>query len=240
MKLLFTLLALIPLAIFCQNTNPTKKVDISIGFTFSPDYCYRTLKADASSVSAKWIVDSRDTFEIPKFGYTTGLYVALRFNKRISLETGLLYSNKGEKTKRLSNLHAIEPDSTLPIAISFIYGYIYIDIPIKFNYYVLVHKKAKLFVMAGISPNIFLTQKTTSILEYKDGQKNTSNSWHQQDYAIIDLTIIAGLGFSYDLTNKIYFSLEPTYRRSIIPINDGGIISYLYSIGLTTGLFYKL
>lgn len=240
MKLLFTLLALIPLAIFCQNTNPTKKVDISIGFTFSPDYCYRTLKVNSSSDLVKWTAESRDTFEIPKFGYTTGLNVALRFNKRISLETGLLYSNKGEKTKRLSDLHAIGPDSTLPTAISYIYGYIYIDIPIKFNYYVLVHKKAKLFVMAGISPNIFLTQKTTSILEYKDGQKNTSNSWHHQNYIIIDLTIIAGLGFRYDLSNKIYFSLEPTYRRSITPINDGFIRSYLYSIGLTTGFYYKL
>ncbi|HZY25308.1 MAG TPA: outer membrane beta-barrel protein [Bacteroidales bacterium] len=239
MKLLLTLLTLIPLTLFCQNPATPKKVEFSIGLTFSPDYCYRTLKTDGSIAIYKWAAESRDTFEIPKFGYTTGLNFAVKFNKRFSLETGLLFSDKGEKTKRLSDLHAIKPDSTMPTAVTFIYRYIYIDIPIKVNFYILT-KRAKLFVMAGISPNIFLSQKTTSIIEYRDGHKNTDNSWHHEGYTIIDLTVIAGLGFSYDLSNKLSFSLEPTYRRSITPINDGGIRSYLYSIGLTTGLYYKL
>jgi hypothetical protein len=238
MKLLLTLLTLIPLTLFCQNPATPKKVEFSIGLTFSPDYCYRTLKTDGSIAIYKWAAESRDTFEIPKFGYTTGLNFAVKFNKRFSLETGLLFSDKGEKTKRLSDLHAIKPDSTMPTAVSFIYRYIYLDIPFKVNYYILT-KRTKLYVMAGISPNILLTQQTASVIEFNDGRKETNRS-HESGYLLVDLTVIAGLGFSYDLSDKLSFRLEPTYRRSITPINDGGIRSYLYSIGLTTGLYYKL
>lgn len=238
-KIFFTLLAIIPLTVFCQQPDAKKTIKIAIGITFSPDYCYRTLIPNASS---KPIADARDTLEIPRFGYTTGLNLAIKINKRITLETGILYSDKGEKTKTYT-VDEIVPQGQInpfvPRKITFYYHYIYLDIPFKLNYY-LLNNRTRIFLTAGISPNIFLTCKTKSTTEYKDGHTTTHTSTSSSDYRIFNLSIIAGAGLSYDLTSKLYFNIEPTYRRSITSIVDAPIKTYLYSIGLNTGLYYKL
>ena len=241
MKKLLTLLTIIPLTLFGQDTETTTTKKYSIGLTFSPDICYRTLKPNAASQS---IADDRNGYEIPKIGYTTGLNLAMNINKRITFETGLLFSDKGEQTKQYS-LVWLTPsgliDPSMPVSNSFIYHYLYLDIPIKVNYYLLTGR-AKLFLTAGISPNIFLTQKTVSHLEYSDGHTTTSTSWGSGNtgFTSINLTFIAGLGFEYNISKKMYLKIEPIYRRSITSIVDAPIKGYLYSTGLNIGLFYKL
>lgn len=241
MRRLLILLTFIPLTTFCQNTDTIVTKKLSIGLTFSPDYCYRILKPDASG---KWIAENRDTREIPKSGYTTGLNLALNISKRITLEAGLLYSDKGEKTKTNAPIWVTssgqpDPDPALPTKITFIYHYIYLDIPIKANYYLLT-KRVKFFLTAGISANIFLKQRITSIFEYNDGHTSTKSSSGNNAYEKINLAFTAGLGLGYDLTKKLYLKTEPTYRHSITPIIDAPIKGYLYSVGLNTGLYYKL
>lgn len=187
---------------------------------------------------SNFIVNYRDSTEIPKLGYTAGLNIALTINKHISLETGFLYSDKGEKTKK-NDLIWGQPDPGLPTKNTFIYHYIYLDIPIKVNYFIL-RKRIKFHYSAGISPSIFLTDKTTSILEYNDGhttEKTTANSFA---YSKINLVFITGFGMSYDLAKKLYFKIEPIYRRSLTSIIDAPIKGYLYSFGINSGLYYKL
>jgi hypothetical protein len=240
MKHLLLMLAFIPLTTFGQKTDSIKAKRISLGLTFSPDYCYRTLKPDKTKMS-ELIANERDSFEIPRFGYTTGINFAYMINKRFTLETGLLFSDKGEKAKNdtlIWNTSSGTTDPSLPIRMSFIYHYFYVDIPIKINFNLLT-KRAKLYITAGISPNIYITQKTTSILEYDDGH-TTKNSTTSRNLTFINLAVIGGLGFSYDLTEHLYFKIEPTYRRSITSIISAPIKGYLYSIGLNTGIYYKL
>jgi hypothetical protein len=239
MKLVLTLWAILPLMVFCQNPDATKPIKISLGISFSPDYCYRTLIPNASS---KWIAEARDTFEIPTFGYTTGLNLALKISKRIILETGLLFSDRGEKTHKYS-LFALDTlgqlNSEVPIKITYFFHYLYLEIPLKIKYCIL-NRRMKVFISGGISPNIFLTQKTRYIAEYLDGHTNTHTSTSSSDYRILNLSIIASAGMSYDVTSRLYFTIEPTYRRSIISIVDAPIKTFLYSIGLNTGLYYRI
>ena len=55
---------------FGQNAKQAKK--ISIGYTFSPDYSYRTLKNADGNSTTDLIIKLRNDIEKPKFGYTTG------------------------------------------------------------------------------------------------------------------------------------------------------------------------
>ena len=238
MKLFLIFLTFFPLTIFCQSTDTTKTKRIAIGLTFSPDYCYRKLSPDATS---QWIADSRDNLEIPKFGFTTGLSLLFQLNKRLTFETGLQYSNKGEKTKSYSltwNTPSGQPDPALPTKNTFIYHYNYLDIPVKVNYNILT-KRLKFFVSGGISTNVFLFQKTTSILEYSDGRTETNNSTGS-GLSRINFAVLAGLGINYDLTSRLTFRIEPTYRRSITSIINAPIKGYLYSAGINTGIYFKL
>lgn len=236
MKQLLTFLILIPFAAFCQNPDSANTKKYSVGISFSPDYCYRTLKPDAES---KWIADRRDRTEIPKIGYTTGLNFAWAISKRFSLSTGVLFADKGEKTKKINYApNPYFPDPTFK-NLTFIYHYLYIDIPVKLNYYLLT-QRAQFFLTAGISPDIFITEKSTSIMEYTDGstKKQTSAGW-RNDFSKINFTCIAGFGFGYELTKRIHLKAEPTFRCSITSISKTLIKGYYYSAGLNTGIYYR-
>jgi hypothetical protein len=227
---------LLPLASWCQDPESLKTGRISIGLVFSPDYCYRTL---SSGESDEWIVNIRNKSEIHKFGYTTGFSFVYKPVGRISLETGLLYSDKGERTKP-ETLIAANPDQLLPKQIEFIYSYNYIDIPFKINY-LFLDKKFKLYVTAGLSTNIFLFQNTICIQEFEDGAiKKISSRNESSSFYKINLAFLTGFAAEYEISNRLKLHLEPLYRRSITPIMDSSVKGYLFSTGINTGIYYKL
>jgi len=167
----FIIISLLPLVAFCQTTdNETSK--FLVGFVFSPDYCYRFLKPDSDE---KWVAEDRDLMEIPKFGFTTGASLLFKHSEHLTLETGLLYSDKGYKTKFYANFIYNTSDPSIPTSIKYIYHYHYLDIPIKANYN-LFSKKFKFFISGGISVNVFLGQKTLDIYEFSDGHSE-ERSW---------------------------------------------------------------
>ena len=233
-KIGFVIILLLPLTLFCETTDSSKVSKLEIGITYSPDYCYRKLKPDAGS---KWIADIRDTIEIGKLGYTTGLNVVYNISKKISIGTGILFSDKGEKTKKTFLGNSLS--GSLPINNKFIYHYLYIDIPVKANYTIL-NGKFKLFLTAGISTNIFLGQKTTSILYYgnRDSEKRKTNV--SSDFSKINFAYIVGFGIDYPVTDKLNFKLEPLFRHSINSVIKAPIKSYLYSTGVNIGIYFKL
>jgi opacity protein-like surface antigen len=228
------ILLFLPVLLFCQTKDTAKQDKIQIGIIGSADYCYRSLKADAAS---KWISDMRDTLEIPKLGYTLGISCLYEINKNIKIDVALLYSESGEKTKKylLDNNN----DIRLPSNNTFIYKYRYLDIPLKVNYYFL-NKKLKLYATAGVSANVFLSKKTTSILEYSNFDTEKSKSVSSTGFSKINFAVLAGAGFNYSVSNKLDIKVEPIYRRSITSIINAPIKEYLYSTGLNFGIYYNL
>ena len=126
---LITLLIIQPLTVFCQTKDSTSFRKIKIGVAFSPDVCYRILNYNASN---KWIADIINGEEIPKFGLTTGVNIQYSFSKKIALELGILYSDKGEKTKT-TNLIWSTPNPAFPTKSNTTFHYQYSDIPLKVN-----------------------------------------------------------------------------------------------------------
>jgi len=235
-KFIFIIVALLPIRAFCQITD-NSAAGIAIGFIFSPDYCYRTLKPDAID---KWIADNRDSMEIPKFGFTTGASLLYKVSEHFTFETGLQYSDKGEKTKWFSDFIYNTPDPSIPTRIKYIVHYYYLDIPVKVNYYLLT-KRLKYFISGGVSANIFLGQTTTSIGEFSDGHTEERPSSHGLSAAsTINIAIIAGMGIQYSLNEKLSLRIEPTYRRSLTAFVNAPIKGYLYSTGVNLALYYKL
>ncbi|MBA3899252.1 MAG: PorT family protein [Bacteroidetes bacterium] len=225
------------IVVFAQGQDFPSKRNISIGFTFSPDYGYRILKPDDSSTS-NTIATNRDGREIPGLGLTTGINVSLKIKNRIHLETGLLYAEKGYTFQTPTFIYIGPVDPTIPKNAHLIYKYHYLDVPIKLNYYFLTGG-LKLYGTAGISPNIFIGNNV-----YVNYQNNTGNIHHgsnsSNNFNKINLAVITGLGLQYDLNNKLYIKAEPVYRRSITSIKDAPIKEYLYSFGINSGIYINL
>ncbi|MFH1320201.1 MAG: outer membrane beta-barrel protein [Bacteroidota bacterium] len=251
-KIILVIFTLLPLTIIGQISDTTKTKGIAVGLTFSPDYCYRTLIPDNSNLS-KGTVDLRDSIEIPKIGFSAGVSVFYEFSKRINIEIGLQFSDKGKKIEidyseltfgdlidtRYGFVYSISGQD-LPASVTVINKYQHLDFPVKVNYSI-ISKKMKFFLTTGISTNVFLAYKTTAIKKYSDGktERNTSSSDYY-DFSKVNFAFIGGLGMEYTLANKLGFRLEPIYRRSINSIIDAPIKSYLYSFGINIGIFYKL
>ena len=237
MKLLISLLLILPLTALCQKKDTIRTGKISIGLSFSPDYCYRYLSAQES---AKWIANHRDSIENPMFGYTAGINAAYRLNKRITFEAGFLFSDRGEKyTYDFSNAHPINPnDPFLPIFSTVRNHYYYIDIPIKVNVN-LISKRSKFYIFAGMSPNIFIKSRRVTINEFSNGQTRRSIDNIGQPFSKINFNVIGGLGFSYDLIKHLYIKAEPIFRLSLNKLASTPIKQYEYSAGINIGLFYQ-
>ena len=238
MKSFLIILAFLPLAANCQTSNPASTKKVELGVTFSPDYCYRTIKSDGSELG-NWFTSSRDDHEIPKAGYTTGVEFVMHMNKRLAMETGVLFSDKGFKTKKTDFNPENTNDPLVPSSYRSIYKFQYLDVPFKANYYILTGK-IKLIVSAGVSANIRIRMSSTSILYWDDGTSTVDSQNMDDNFRRINLAAIAGFGFHYDVTDKIGFRLEPTFRHSIISITDAPIKGYLYSAGIHAGVFYTL
>ncbi len=216
------------------KTDTLRKGEFEIGILFSPDYDFRKLKSDASSQA---ITDIRDTMETAKFGFTAGLNLAYHINKRLVMETGLLFSDRGEKTKKVSFTNV--PSGQLPIYFTYKYHYLYLDIPLKVDYYILTGK-LKLYATAGASGNVFLMQKTTLLKGNDNGNTEKTSFASNSGFNRISVSILAGLGLDYSISNIIKLQIEPMYRRSLTSIVDAPVKSFLYSAGINFGLYYNL
>jgi opacity protein-like surface antigen len=242
-KLLLLLIPLLPSIIFSQTPDSSGTRKFAIGLVFSPDYCYRTLKPDGAAMS-QYIAKNRDSTELPRIGFTTGLSFLYQLKKRFTLESGLLFSDNGEQTKNTALIFGTglngQPGVSDPVTNKFIYHYKYLDIPLKVNY-ALLTKRLSIFLSGGLSANFFITETNTSIQTYSDGHTTTSSSTSRSGSGLsaLNLAFVAGAGVSYNLSGKLALRVEPVYRRSITSIIDAPVKGYLYSAGLNMGIYYR-
>lgn len=221
-----------------QQADSTQTERIRLGITYSPDYCYRIIVPDNSPTSQS-ITEWRNSNEIPKFGYTTGITLFFPLSHRLLIETGVLFSKKGEKTKQIDVSFINSPGGTIqPMHIAYNYHYHYLDIPLKLNYYIL--KKPSIFISGGISTNLFLQEKTTSTIEHSDGSNTNSTQPVNSELNMINLAGMIGIGFESAFGKRLSFRIEPIFRHSITSIIDAPIKGYSYSLGMNFGLIYKL
>ena len=209
-----------------QTMDSIKPSKLSVGVNFSPDYCYRLIYNDQFGYTASNINNQA------KIAYTAGLNIKYKLTKYLNIETGILFSDKGQKAS-MSSPFWITPDGKIQPSsnVKSTYHYYYIDIPLKANMYIL-NKKIKIYFSAGISTNVFLGKKTKSIYTYSDGSNETilSKSYNSKNIPSVELAFLLGLGISYNVTNKIFICLEPTYKQFIRPLVDYPVSGYLYSI----------
>jgi opacity protein-like surface antigen len=241
MKNLITIcLTFISLATFSQkhdstaikaDTNKVTKWEMFI--SGSPDYAFRKLKADAES---QWIKDSRDSLEIPKLGYTVGIGVGYSVKKNLKIEAGIFFSDKGQRTKK--DIAYQTPSGQEPIKYSYNYHYYYLDVPVKASYYLLTGK-LKFYITAGLSANIFLNEKTTSIVSSANSEtKTTTNT--TSGFKTLNIQVLGGCGLNYPLGKRTNIKLEPTYMRSINSVINTPVKGYLYSFGANVGFGWNL
>jgi len=239
-QILFFLLTIPFYPVHGQETKKQKEQNkTSIGFNFSPDYSFRTLKNNDGSATAGFIIKSRNDIEIAKFGYTTGLNVCINFAGLVELETGIQYSNKGYKTKKQDLIFAPPPTPGVPTKAKFTYSYQYIGVPLKAKF-MMGNGKLRFFSGIGFMANFLLRARQTTFLEYADGNTDKKKQSATESFKKIDISPMISFGIDYTITKKIHLIAEPTFRYGVIKTKDAPIAEYLWSAGLNMALYYRL
>ncbi|HEY0679921.1 MAG TPA: hypothetical protein VGD17_16670, partial [Chitinophagaceae bacterium] len=169
-----------------------------------------------------------------------GISVNYKINDRFFLESGLVYSNIGYKTKS-SDLEWIDQNNAYAVRSFTSYHHQFINVPVKLNY-TFKGKRLKFFAGAGISVNRFIGTKTSITREYENGQKKTRSSRTQLlGTNSMNLSAIVSSGLNYQVSDRLYFKLEPVLRRSLTSIgHNSNSREYYYSIGINSALMYSL
>lgn len=234
-KLLLPLLLITAQTLHAQTESTSR---FSYGITASADYCYRILKSEPVTT---WIMDSRDTLEIPKIGFTAGLQARYMLSEHFALAAGISFADRGEKTKDLGLIY-IQPDPLLPTKGRFNYHYYYIDVPVTANYFFTIGNKSRIYLSAGIAPNLFVTNSNTGTLTYADGrtEKTRSSDRNTDLFNPFTVSVVGGVGFSTSLGKHLGLNMQTVYRRSLMSmVKNTSIDQWLYSGGLEVSLLYS-
>lgn len=214
-----------------QANDSLEKSKRAISIYFTPEYSYRKLKTENDNDA---VLNYRDSVEIPKFSYTAGINILFKLKNNFSLETGVLFSDKGQKTRKILLGNSLS-QTELPIYSSITNHFYYLGLPLKVNYY-LINRNFKLFITGGAIANLLINQKTTILLEYTEKQSEKSNSKFTNGYEKLNVAMFVGLGIQQRLDKKTFFVFSPIFTRSLQSVSSEPIKSYFYSIGATFAL----
>ena len=227
------ILLLVSVSLAGQETNEPPDSKLRIGVSFSPNYSYRVLKSDAGS---NFVPDMRNEQEIPKFGYSAGLSVVYTLNQNISLESGVLFTDRGEKTNEL-DFSGIDTIYNYPKNGKISYHYQYLDIPVKINI-ILLRNNFSIFFSGGVSANFLLNE-----FHRVKGEKNDGSEFEEKTdddrLEPFNLQLLIGAGVDYNLTENFSIRFEPVFRRSVISIVDATLRQYPYSFGANFAAYYR-
>lgn len=211
---------------------------ISIGFTLSPDYSFRTIKSNDDNSTTRQTIKDRNDREIAKFGYSTGLNITFHFSNHIGLETGVQYANKGYKTKEMDLIFE-QPDPSPPKKATIVYSYQYLGIPIiaRFTF---GKSKIRFTSGAGIMTNFLINTKNTAHYKYANGKTEKKSETYAADFKKVNFSPLLSLGVDYKISDKIHVSAEPTFKFGQILTEAPPIKENLWSAGLVFGVSYYL
>ena len=202
MKLpIYFLLSILTFKAFAQDNSQFNK--FQFGINISPDYSF---------ISYPYF------YERPKLGFTTGLNACYQLNRRISLETGLQYSNKGCQTETI-DIVLFEPDPAAPTQAKYIYNLHFIDIPLKANVY-FGSGKSRFFTSVGLTTNFYINETQANIYTYAARTERETITTNR-DLRKVNFSPTLSFGFDYQINAKNHIRFEPTMRFALLHVTDG-------------------
>ena len=231
---------LLPVISYGQDSSSTKSRKFFIGVNFSPDYCYRSLtKNDASISRDQWsfIKNLEDSIYKPTFGYTTGINFYYQITKRLFVETGIQYSQKGYMTIPILTVFNIEHNFEEAIATNYIY-FTYLDIPLR-GCYTFLNGKIQIVTSAGATFSFLLKVKGKSVPELPTEAIQTKYFSSDYEFSKMNISPTISAGIKYNVNSRINLRAEPTFRYGLINTDPKSYaFTHLWSAGLNISFNY--
>lgn len=210
-----------------------------LGFSFSPDICYRTLINHSGTSDVSDAIKTQNQTNLNKWGFTAGLSLDYAFSDKYSLATGVQYSDKGYQNLEYWVLSHRFPD---PWAKEHkVYHIQYIDVPIMLKKHIRVNDRNRINLGAGLCNSFYIGNYTKAIKEQDNKRIEVSRySERNVNFNAYVPGVMAAIGFEHKVNEHWSMKFEPTLKTQIGSMNKGDMHCLLYSFGLNFGVSFPL
>jgi len=242
----------------------------AIGAYFAPTYSYREISTNyENQVPADVNANNElNANEEALMSYAGGLNIDLKISKRWGLQSGMYYSRIGQVNNdalvysidsKGDILYAIQTSTgninitidKIPDRVRIVYddkdsivdntglasveqNFDLLEIPFLLKYKML-DKRFSINLTGGLSP-AYLVRNITYLKV--DGERINVGDSPNLNSLLVNTSI--GLGLEYKAFKKLSFSLEPTFKYSLSPLNNSSNFHYHpYYLSWFTGIRYK-
>lgn len=227
-------LVLVLLCMFCASAMQAQKVfehrKLRIGLTLSPFYSYRNLHAPDNFQSA---VAEFNAIDKAKIGYSASFNLLFAIHKRIVVETGVWFTDRGHNNQLQTVLETPDGDELAKLFLK--HHNKYVGIPLKLNLY-LVNKKVRLFVSGGISSGMLVASDKRIKTQLADGTISRDYLKNKIESTHLILSAVAGIGLDFYIVKRLSLRFEPTFSYGFYNSQKTNIDYLPYEIGGNIGL----
>lgn len=242
----------------------------SIGGRVSPVYSYRNISGDAFETPSENVdAGYFDSNEEGITTIAGGISLDYQFNERLSLGSGMYLSRIGQQNNDVLAYNDPQSSEMFKLATSsgtvtinpgkfesviaeqtasvkdsipgdysvngsFVQNLDYLEVPLVLKYKV-IDKKFSVNVLGGLSPGVLVNNRSYFTTEGQKFQTGTTENIESFIY-----NSVVGIGLEYAISRKIAFSMEPSFKYSLSPVNSGSNLRYHpYSLSVFTGISYR-
>lgn len=169
-------------------------------------------------------------------GFSAGILTGYRFTKRLSVETGILYSNKhyfsDGKYFDMSKTGSTMPPNMKVISLNGSSSIF--EIPVKLKYDFIAKNESNWFITSGFSSYI-LTKESNNYLALISGVQQNLNSNYENKRGYFSATFSLSIGNEFKIgNNQTKIRIEPYLQMPLHGIGIGAMP--VYSAGLHIGI----
>ena len=206
----------------------------SVSANFAPNIGYRVLRGFLQSN----IIENRNMQEKSDFGYSAGIRLHHMLNPKSELEFGIDFSHESLGFEDLTFIDfPLLDDPGEGIIVAKVH-YRYIELPLMYRRY-FNDSRISIFGNIGLSLKYFLRDGGVIIFNFLNGEKETTNfDDNLIDPNQLNANFLVGLGLRIAITDRIYTTINPTFKYSLFPVEDADIRQYNYSFGALFNVGY--
>lgn len=214
-----------------QAQSVFKHHKVRVGLSLTPFYSYRNLKSPDNFQS---VINEFNKLDKAKVGYSASFNLLFAIQKRIVLETGVWFTDRGYNND-LELL--VETPSGETIQNLFLKHHNkYVGVPIKLNLY-LVNKKVRFFVSGGLNTGMLVaSDRRVKIKDAVDGSITRDYIKEKIQSTHLIISAVAGVGLDFYLIKRLSLRFEPMISYGVYNSQKNPIDYLPYEIGGTVGL----
>jgi len=238
---------------YSQQGAPETKPEftrVMIGLNVTPDMGYRIRTENRNHRNYSYFQNfgfSSYEKEVPKLGFSAGMTMSFYFSRKVGIETGIQFANRGF-THEIDYLAQINMDPSIALAPPF-YGLIPETIAQNYNWNYLEYpmrlvivtgkQEMKFVASAGVCAGIFLNAHRTTIITYVNGNEEKGKS-EISGYRPFSISPQVSFGADFQVSPLMNIRIEPIARYGLLSLIDSPINTNLISGGVLFSFYFAL